>query len=59
MTLPMEHPSAPTIDLCTSPIPACANSSSTPSKNQLITIFVLRMIIKINWGKRKQIFLAF
>ncbi|CAF3986037.1 unnamed protein product [Rotaria sordida] len=34
MTLPVEQLSAPTIDLCSSPLPVCTNSSSTtPSKD--------------------------
>ncbi|UJR09169.1 hypothetical protein I4U23_013417 [Adineta vaga] len=36
MTLPpVEQSSTSTIDLCTSPVPACINSSSTPAKDSI------------------------
>ncbi|CAF4900890.1 unnamed protein product, partial [Rotaria socialis] len=33
MTMPAEQLSGPTLDLCSSPLPVCTNSSSTPSRD--------------------------
>lgn len=51
MTLPIEQPSVSSIDLCSSPIPACTNSSSTPSKDSVNSNIYPSYDCKINWGK--------
>jgi hypothetical protein len=52
MTLPMEQPSASTMDLCSSPLPVCTNSSSTPTKESVNGNICPPYEYKINWGKR-------
>ncbi len=52
MTLPLEQPSASAIDLCSSPLPVCTNSSSTPSKDSSNSNICPPYDYKINWGKK-------
>ncbi len=52
MTLPLEQSSASTMDLCSSPLPVCTNSSSTPSKDSINGNIGPPYEYKINWGKK-------
>ncbi len=53
MTLPVEQPTATsTMDLCSSPLPVCTNSSSTPLKDSINGNICASYDYKINWGKK-------
>lgn len=51
MMVPAEQLSSSNVDLCSSPLPACTNPSSTPSKDSISNNICPPYDYKINWGK--------